>query len=476
MTEGTPGSPLDRTTLGGTEVERRFLVDRLPDDLESYPSDRLSQGYLAVDPAGAQVRLRRRGYHTLLTIKSGRGLARAEEEFVIDGPRFERLWPATEGRRVEKTRYKLPLDGGLTLELDVFSGALEGLVMAEVEFDSVEAALAFTPPDWLRPEVTEDRRYENARLALYGRPDRETVGASGLVDGEPVQPGLVHVTTVQIRDALAVLHEAEEDDREKAVHTARKALKRSRAFVRVARAGLGDEVAQRDNAALRDAGQKLSSTRDADVLVQTLDKLVARGDNDLEAAQVAGFREVLVAERDELHARANADEGVIAEVRDLLDATSADVASWTLGDEPSADLAAGLERILRKGRKALKGAEHEAGEERTEALHELRKRSKDLWHAAELLEVAAPQEARALQAQAHTLADHLGDDHDLAVLSERVASADPELFADAAAAGVLQDAISARRRKLQRKAIKLAHKVHQGHHRAFVDAVRALDS
>ena len=155
---GSPGSALDRSTPEGTEVERKFLVERLPEDLASYPSDQIAQGYLSIDPSGAQVRLRRRGYHTLLTIKSGRGLARAEEEFVIDGPRFERLWPGTEGRRIEKTRYKLPLDGGLTLELDVFAGALEGLVMAEVEFDSVEAAHAFTPPDWLRPEVTEDRR------------------------------------------------------------------------------------------------------------------------------------------------------------------------------------------------------------------------------------------------------------------------------------------------------------------------------
>ena len=85
MTAGTPRSSLDRSHSDGTEVERKFLVPRLPDDLASFPSDRIAQGYLSLDPAGAQVRLRRRGYHTLLTVKSGRGLARAEEEFVIDG-------------------------------------------------------------------------------------------------------------------------------------------------------------------------------------------------------------------------------------------------------------------------------------------------------------------------------------------------------------------------------------------------------
>ncbi len=471
MTEGASGSSLDRSTPGGTEVERRFLVDRLPDDLESFPSDRLSQGYLAVDPVGTQVRLRRRGYHTLLTIKSGRGLARAEEEFVIDGPRFERLWPATEGRRVEKTRYKLPLDGGLTLELDVFEGALEGLVMAEVEFDSVDAALAFTPPEWLRPEVTEDRRYENSRLALYGLPDRERVGSSGLLDGEPVLTGLIHVTTAQLRGASAALQSAEPDERAKAVHSARKAFKRGRAFIRVARSGLGDEFVERDNAALREAGRLLSGTRDAEVLVQTLDKLARRDGSGIDAEQVAEFRAALVRERDEQHASARADKGAIAEVLDLLDHTIDDVAAWTLGNEPAADLAAGLGRILRKGRKALKVAEHHQGEERTEALHELRKRSKDLWHAAELLEIASPQEFRALQAQAHTLADYLGDEHDLAVLAERAAGAG--LPKDDAKA--LQDAIDARRRKLQRKALKLAHEIHGSRHRPLLDAVRALD-
>lgn len=473
MTDGAQGSSLDRSTQSGTEVERRFLVDRLPDDLESYPSDQLSQGYLAVDPTGSQVRLRRRGYHTLLTIKSGRGLARAEEEFVIDGPRFERLWPSTAGRRVEKTRYKLPLDGGLTLELDVFAGALEGLVMAEVEFDSVEAARAFTPPDWLRPEVTEDRRYENSRLALHGKPDRESVGTRSLLDGEPVAAGLVHLTLAELRGAAEALESAEPDERAKAIHSARKAFKRGRAFIRVARTGLGDEVVQRDNAALREAGRKLSGTRDAEVLVQTLDKLTERGR--ATAEQVAGLRAVLAAERDEQHARARADKGAIAEVLDLLDVAIGDVEGWTLGEEPASQLAAGLERIVRKGRKALHAAEHAKGEERTEALHELRKRSKDLWHAAELLEVAAPAEMRALQAQAHTLADYLGDEHDLAVLGERIDTAGDEPFADHADAAALVKTVDKRRRKLQEKALALAGDIHEGKHGDLLDAVRALD-
>ncbi|MBJ7472468.1 MAG: hypothetical protein JHD16_14275, partial [Solirubrobacteraceae bacterium] len=76
MAPAPPDSPLDRSAQSGTEVERRFLVERVPEDLATYPSETIQQGYLAVDPAGSQVRLRRRGYRTLLTIKTGRGLAR----------------------------------------------------------------------------------------------------------------------------------------------------------------------------------------------------------------------------------------------------------------------------------------------------------------------------------------------------------------------------------------------------------------
>jgi adenylate cyclase len=116
------------------------------------------------------VRVRRRGGKAWLTIKAGAGRVRVEEEIEIEGERFERLWPLTEGRRVEKTRYEIPAGDGLTIELDVYAGDLDGLVTAEVEFASEEAAEAFVAPDWLGPDITEDVRYKNQRLARDGAP------------------------------------------------------------------------------------------------------------------------------------------------------------------------------------------------------------------------------------------------------------------------------------------------------------------
>jgi len=149
-------APLRRTArpLGATvrviEIERKFLVAQRPSDLEGWPSTAIEQGYL--------------------TVKAGGGRVRVEEEIEIDGDRFERLWPLTEGRRIEKTRYEIDAGGGLVIELDVYTGALDGLATAEVEFDSEEAADAFEPPDWLGEDVTEDLRYKNQRLAREGPP------------------------------------------------------------------------------------------------------------------------------------------------------------------------------------------------------------------------------------------------------------------------------------------------------------------
>jgi CYTH domain-containing protein len=107
----------------------------------------------------------------VLTVKSGGARARVEEELEIEPDRFERLWPLTEGRRIEKTRYEIAADSGATIELDIYEGALAGLVVAEVEFDSESDADAFGAPDWFGREVTDDARYKNQRLAREGAPD-----------------------------------------------------------------------------------------------------------------------------------------------------------------------------------------------------------------------------------------------------------------------------------------------------------------
>ncbi len=193
--EGEPGG-------GPVEIERKWLVEAgdVPADLErrwDVEAVEIEQGYL-VATDDASVRLRRAGDRLVLTVKTGRDLARGEREVDLDGERFEALWPGTAGRRLRKTRYRVPLDGaggagdaargdaaegapeggvedagatdGLVAELDVYHDALSGLRTVEVEFASVARARAFRPPAWFGREVTEDPAYRNSRLADDGLP------------------------------------------------------------------------------------------------------------------------------------------------------------------------------------------------------------------------------------------------------------------------------------------------------------------
>ncbi len=149
------------------EVERKFLVNASP-DLGGAQADEIEQGYLAIGSEG-EVRLRRKGDRLLLTAKRGSGLSREEAEVELDRASFDELWALTEGRRLRKRRHVLP-QGGLKIELDVYGGDLEGLMVAEIEFPSEEEAKAYEPPGWLGEEVTGDHRYLNETLATSGVP------------------------------------------------------------------------------------------------------------------------------------------------------------------------------------------------------------------------------------------------------------------------------------------------------------------
>jgi CYTH domain-containing protein len=156
------------TAAPRVEIERKFLVERAPDELPA--GEPIEQGYLAVAADGVEVRIRRRAGRSTLTVKSGPAHVRVEEELDIDDRRFEALWALTEGRRIAKVRHLVPLVDAVTAELDVYEESLAGLLIAEVEFASTEASAAFTPPAWLGREVTGDARYANQSLALAGVP------------------------------------------------------------------------------------------------------------------------------------------------------------------------------------------------------------------------------------------------------------------------------------------------------------------
>ena len=146
------------------EIERKFLVREMPQNLAEHPHAEIAQGYLAIAPEGVQVRLRKAGEKHTLTYKKNERGGREEREIELTPEQFDILWPATEPKRLTKTRYDVPF-GTLTIEIDVYTGRHQGLVVAEVEFADEAAAKAFQPPPWLGSDVSDHPRYSNQLLA-----------------------------------------------------------------------------------------------------------------------------------------------------------------------------------------------------------------------------------------------------------------------------------------------------------------------
>ncbi len=146
------------------EIERKFLVKRVPHELEKFPHDEITQGYLATESGGVQVRLRQKGGVRSLTYKRSIKNGREEREIRLSAEQFEALWPASAGRRLTKVRYEVPWKEH-TIEIDVYGGRHDGLIVAEVEFADEKSCAAFEPPDWLGEDVTGKSRYSNVLLA-----------------------------------------------------------------------------------------------------------------------------------------------------------------------------------------------------------------------------------------------------------------------------------------------------------------------
>ena len=153
------------------EIERKFLVATLP-HLHMPEPVLVRQGYLTAAEDTVEIRLRQKVDACFMTLKSGTGWQRSEYEIMIDRSQFDVLWPATDGRRVEKTRYPGRLGDQRVFELDVFSGVLAPLTLVEVEFTAVEAAAEFVPPTWFGMNVTDNKCFNNKSLAANGLPAR----------------------------------------------------------------------------------------------------------------------------------------------------------------------------------------------------------------------------------------------------------------------------------------------------------------
>jgi CHAD domain-containing protein len=265
---------------------------------------------------------------------------------------------------------------------------------------------------------------------------------------------------------------------EERVHEARKALKRLRSLLRLLRDELDEHTYERESALLRDAGRRLARARDAQVLLSTLEDLIARHPKKLAGRRgVLRLRARLQRERDgaaELALSDSATQGTLSGLRAL----RVRVGDWPLAEPGGIEaVEPALERLYDKGRKRMRRAAKAKGEtRRVRTLHEWRKRVKDLRYAAEMLGV------KKLAKRADELGELLGEDHDLAVLAQRVRR-EAKAGRSSGAAGrrarkLLLKSIAARRRKLRKRALREGKRLYARKPARFARRVRkrALDN
>jgi CHAD domain-containing protein len=288
------------------------------------------------------------------------------------------------------------------------------------------------------------------------------LGGPALQREERLGPGIKRICLEYLDRACRALAHPEEG-REIGIHTARKAMKRTRAMIRLTRDVVGEAAFRNENAVLRDAARRISTARDRTVRLLTLERLIAHHGGSLPEGAFSALREGLAAQRADAGGRADATPEEIIDALTTLRTCRRRFAAWTV-EGPGAGLvpddfefiAPGLQRVYRQGRDRMKAAYRLQTEA---AFHEWRKAAKYLRYQIEALEPAWPEVLGALASAADCLAETLGEEHDCAVLGEAVA-ADPGLLPDDGERRLLAALVAEEQDGLRRRARPLGQRVY----------------
>jgi CHAD domain-containing protein len=289
---------------------------------------------------------------------------------------------------------------------------------------------------------------------LTERVEQAPSDAYRLLAGEPVGAGTKRVLRGQVDDAIAQLRGETEADPAEAIHEARKDVKKIRSALRMVRNAIGDDVWRRENDHYREVARMLSSFRDAEILVEALDGLGGRF-GPTARDRFGGLHEELDDENTAAHDDGSIERAMVGAAAELAAGRST-IDGLPLEDDGWELIGAGLHRSYRRGRKRLRAVEEEAS---VTNLHELRKRVKDIWYQLRLIRDADAEMIGQIADHAHDLSDHLGDDHDLALLRAE-AQRRRAAFADPGDQRHLLEEIDQRRGELQFAATSLGNRIY----------------
>ncbi len=259
--------------------------------------------------------------------------------------------------------------------------------------------------------------------------------------------GIRRILRQQTAQALEALHRSQQPSDE-VVHKVRQQLKKVRAALRLLRKALGSRTYHRENTVFCNAARPFTKVRDAKVLMDTLDTLAEHFGEQADGLDLDRVRRALRDRYQGVRQRVLQEEDNLGPVQVALRSVRARAKRWPIGRRGWSVLGAGLQRVYRSGREAFATSQHDPSEEN---LHEWRKQVKYLWYQLQMLQPLQPAWIEALADQAHTLADYLGDDHDLAVLHQKLLE-EPDICSDRALVDALAVLIDRRRAELQEQA------------------------
>ena len=268
-----------------------------------------------------------------------------------------------------------------------------------------------------------------------------------------------------IRKEIAAALEALESNSsltDTAIHDARKAMKRARAGLRLMRNAIGGKRYRRENRVIRDAARPLSEIRDARVVIEMFDNLIKRS-TAADRRDLAPMRAMLTSDKTTSRTRVlRGNNGGVKPIRRALRSARGRTKAWPSGRGWST-LGPGLRRVYRAGRAAFTVARRKPT---VENLHDCRKQAKYLWHQLEFVGPINPSRVKALENRAHELSDHIGRDHDLALLEMKLVAEGAQLSIPAL--GRVLAKIQRRRKGLQAKATIAGARVYAEPTQAFV--------
>ncbi len=286
---------------------------------------------------------------------------------------------------------------------------------------------------------------------------------------EPIKDAVVRVVSEEVETAVEALSASSAQGRDKAIHEARKSLKKIRGLLKLVRPEIGSATYRKENGALRTIGLALSELRDAGAIIETFDHLTGKYRQDVKGSGLQAIRKALTSAKREKE-RSLKVAKVMADSADGLRTLLDRVADWPLTHDGFSAIASGLKASYRDGRRAMKRAQHSGS---AVHFHEWRKRAKDHWYHTRLLENVWNDAMKAREESVRELESALGEDHNLFVLCEQLAH-DPEQYGGNEAVELFAALAHNEQEELRARAIALGALLYEEKPKAFLRSAEKL--